>query len=530
MSAEHFLLLPTQESVVNRLQHLASYGEQVTVLCGAKGSGKSTLATVLATELDDHNSALIVCPAHVDAAEIRRKILVQLLSAPIFDDEVPLPETLLKVQSSLQKPLHIIIDDAHLLPLEIWVECILLSQLCCAGKLVTVTLTCLYEPWSALSTQLGQSMAEHLLQVDVDPLPIAEREGLYRTLLTQSGQSPFIPREIVSGKLEKQLGSPAEVIELLGVALAEPELEVAKWRQWIKPMLNVAIILVITVIAIFGYQYKTALGLNELSSLPVDSAANQPVKNSIELTALQTLQHKRAQQANVNWASRFFEVQHEQASLSTQTLLLGLLNVQSRFDSSEKVQAQVIATVNAPIVEHEYVEESKHVGAHLFGAEPVKHELANAESAMNNSVNDLVNSESQEIEMQHGTAEESSVITANSAQISQADLAEVELASAEPIETLTEQDNRVPRNGYTLQLASVTQQKSLKPFLSALASDTNWYLSEHKSMFVLFVGNFSSMSDASEKAKQLQSEFGFAAPWVRKWQDLSDYQISSNQL
>ncbi|WP_350583266.1 ATP-binding protein, partial [Pseudomonas sp. HY2-MNA-CIBAN-0224] len=84
--------------------------EQLLVICGDKGSGKSTLTAALASELDDYNCALIICPQHADSAEIRRKILVQLISAPIFDDERPLMDTVLRIQSSLTKPLHIIID------------------------------------------------------------------------------------------------------------------------------------------------------------------------------------------------------------------------------------------------------------------------------------------------------------------------------------------------------------------------------------------------------------------------------------
>ncbi|MDN5370275.1 MAG: DamX protein, partial [Shewanella sp.] len=106
------LLLPSQEALLYRLQHLACYGEQLVLLTGAVGAGKTTLITALANELEDYNLALVACPQHASAAEIRRKIIMQLLPDPLFDDETPLVDTLLRFVPQLQKPLHILLDDA----------------------------------------------------------------------------------------------------------------------------------------------------------------------------------------------------------------------------------------------------------------------------------------------------------------------------------------------------------------------------------------------------------------------------------
>lgn len=133
MTFQGQVLLPSQEALVERLHHVASYSDQLLVLVGAHGSGKTTLLTALATDFDESNAALVICPMHADNAEIRRKILVQLVSSPIFDDEISLAETILRVAPKQSKPLHIIIDDAHLLSKELWAECIILNQVQCAG-------------------------------------------------------------------------------------------------------------------------------------------------------------------------------------------------------------------------------------------------------------------------------------------------------------------------------------------------------------------------------------------------------------
>ena len=205
---------------------------------GLQGAGKSTLATALANSFDDYNSALVVCPMHADDAEIRRKILVQLLSNPLFDDEVPLADTILRLAPSLSKPLHIIIDDAHFLSKSLWAECIILSQLHCAGRAIAITVTSLPEFVAGLMSELTESHRKQLLQITLEPLSCVEREGLYYSLLTRSERNPFTPREIVRSQLEKQTGTPAAVVVLLNLALhGEQESSLAWWHKYMLPLI-----------------------------------------------------------------------------------------------------------------------------------------------------------------------------------------------------------------------------------------------------------------------------------------------------
>ena len=76
MSLTGSTLLPSQEALLNRLQHISLYGQQLIVLTGEEGAGKTTLVTALLTELEEFSSALVICPKYCDSAEIRRKILV----------------------------------------------------------------------------------------------------------------------------------------------------------------------------------------------------------------------------------------------------------------------------------------------------------------------------------------------------------------------------------------------------------------------------------------------------------------------
>lgn len=172
MTFQGQVLLPSQEALIQRLHHVASYSDQLLVLVGGQGSGKTTLLTALATDFDDSNAALVICPMHADNAEIRRKILVQLMSSPIFDDEIPLAETILRVAQNQSKPLHIIIDDAHLLSKELWAECIILNQIQCAGQRIAVTLTVPPAFLADLLPQLPDSLRRQILPISIEPLKI----------------------------------------------------------------------------------------------------------------------------------------------------------------------------------------------------------------------------------------------------------------------------------------------------------------------------------------------------------------------
>nr|WP_232847080.1 AAA family ATPase [Shewanella nanhaiensis] len=217
---------------MQRLQHVSLYGQQLLVVTGQNGSGKTRLITSLINELDDFSSALVLCPKHCDNSEIRRKILVQLLTDPVFDDETPLAETLLRFADSLPQSCFIVLDDAHHLSIELIAECIVLSQLSIAGKSISITLTSTEEFFYHLVEQLPETQQDNLLSINIEPLTAQEKEALYYTLLSRSEQAPFTPREIVRAQLEKQSGTPQEVVNLLELALHGKEGEAPKSAKY----------------------------------------------------------------------------------------------------------------------------------------------------------------------------------------------------------------------------------------------------------------------------------------------------------
>ncbi|MFT6976583.1 AAA family ATPase [Shewanella sp. Actino-trap-3] len=463
MTTPGLLLLPTQEALVQRLQHIASYGEQLLVICGDKGSGKSTLTAALASELDDYNCALIICPQHADSAEIRRKILVQLISAPIFDDERPLMDTVLRIQSSLTKPLHIIIDDADLLPKDIWAECILLSQIHCAGKPVAVTVTVTPSFWYTLVAELTDDIRARLLPVTIEPLSVPERDGLYQSLLLRSEQAPFIPREIIHKQLEKQQGTPAEVVQLLALALEEPQTEKPSWS------LSVKLFVILAVISVF-----VAIGAAVNSQLPV------PISTSLAptLTAEQSIVRVKAQQYVAHFADTTLSAYFAKRQLALTK-------------STANKQALVLF--------------DKQMAADTSLGE------RNLSDVNDNTAPD-----------NHSDVTVSSSIKGLSFQ---GKLPKAQIQAVVQPSDIVENDNNpnLKVQGFTLQLASVNDKASLAPILAKMAQEPQVYVMSYQQRYVLLLGDFDTVTVANLKAKSLQTQYSLAAPWVRKWADLSDY-------
>lgn len=468
MTLKDSILLPSQETLLQRLQHVSLYGQQLLVVTGAYGSGKTTLVTSLLNELDEFSSALVTCPKHSDCSEIRRKILVQLLSEPVFDDELPLPETLLRLSGALPQASCIVLDDAHYLPMEIIAECIVLSQLSIPGKSLSVALTTTADFFEDLVTQLPEQQQDILLSINIEPLTFQEREALYYTLLSRSEQVPFTPREIVKEQLEKQSGNPQEVVNLLELALhGEPDIPVS--RQWNKLALVGVMILLSFV---FGY----VLLLDEGEEVNLQT---------LEKTVLEP-EPKPS-----------FLYQYGERLLGGYFIVHQTLPVASfeEIESLSEAQVQEDATPEPTVIS---------------GSEPLTEKKV--EPALSDSTN-----EASVIEEFKGLAD------IEPAQLISADIEEVVADSGE-----TGLNNVHIVTGYTLQLASVRQIKSLYNILEMLQGETDIKVARYKQRWVVLFGHFNTSVLAHKKAEDIVEKYQLNAPWVRSWKNLVDYELQDS--
>ena len=475
MTFQGSVLLPSQEALIQRMHHVASYSDQLLVLSGVSGSGKTTLVTGLATDFDESNAAFVICPMHADNAEIRRKILVQLISSPIFDDDIPLADTLLRLASTQTKPLHIIIDDAHLLPKALWAECIILNQIQCAGKNIAVTLTVPPAFLADLLPQLPEQLRRQILPISIEPLTMPEREALYQTLLRYSDQNPFTPREIVRSQLEKQTGTPQEVVNLLDKALHSAPEKTSSWMKY-KAVMVTAVSMLLTL----GIWLGVTQPFSEEQAL---EAATYP---AIDSPAFLSYGQKVL--------TPYFTLRAEQLKLAAET---------------------------AKVIEIETAEEAKTEQA----VDPLSEFHGEAPHPM---PDDAAFVSVGEVSSKSFGEDKPPEDTEPQAKAAQTQPATIDAAKVDKPVAKAGLDTQKPLKGYTIQIASVAQLDTLRATLKSIEHLEGVRVAQHKQRWVVLVGNYSSSKSASNAAAQLVKEYRFEQPWVRKWADLKDYQLEES--
>ncbi|WP_412496253.1 AAA family ATPase [Shewanella chilikensis] len=482
MVATEELLLPSQEALLQRLQHLACYGQQLVLLQGQVGAGKTRLLTALANVLDEHNLALVSCPQHADAAEIRRKLLIQLLPDPLFDDEQPLADTLLRYLGEMRKPIHILIDDADNMPLALWAECLLLTQLQARGE--PITLTCSVSPEFAeqLQLQLPKAQKPQVLPVKLEPLSLAEREGLYQTLLTRSAVHTFTPRAIVVKQLERQQGTPAEVLALLELALngEPPRPRVFPWKT-----LLISSLAVLSCLALLcWYLLRSTEPLPELTkSALVLEHRTTPLSQFAERWL-----DNESESASKVLSSAPVYIRLEQPR--SQSLVSPAIDSQQDPKSAQKTESQADSqSTPEPETGSELLSDAK-------AALDVKTAPVTQKPQVKEAASASMNNEAQETQAQSELEQEPSA-------------------------------GVLPTQGYTLQLVSLKRESSLTAFMIKLKKVKNVRVAKHKDWWVVLVGEYASKQEAIEAGKVLQLSLDLPQPLIKSWQSLQHYRLQA---
>lgn len=460
------ILLPSQETLVQRLQHVSLYGQQLIVVTGGRGSGKTRLITSLVNELEEFSSALVTCPKHCDSSEIRRKILIQLFSEPVFDDEISLSETILRLVSSMPQASFIVLDDAHYLPMELVAECIVLSQLRLPGKTISLTLTCELDFFDELESQLPETLKESLLSINIDPLLIQEREALYYTLLSRSEQDPFTPREIVRNQLEKQTGTPQEVVNLLELSLNGLTEKVVA-NKWSKPVIAGVSILFSLLLA--SYYLFSPSEVNGTSSVALTVIEPDSASSPLSLYGERVL-------------AGYFVLHHRLA--------------EGREDSQVPEPEELTELITGSL------EGDSHEAQ-------VKSSEEQSQSAADIQATGGGGPESFKMETFKGLEE----------------FEAIELEKEEDNFPIEEVHEKRTLTGYTLQLASVRKIKSLNNILAEIEGEQDIQLARHGERWIILLGHFQTFAAANEKSRALMQKYRLNSLWTREWKNLVEYQL-----
>lgn len=501
---------------MQRMQHMACYSQQLVVALGEKGAGKSTLLTALVSEQEEYNSALVVCPMHADAAEIRRKILIQLLSEPLFDDEEPLGDTLGRFAPAFSKPIHILIDDAHMLPLELWAECLLLSQQKCAGRPIAITFASEPARARALYSELGSAQRSLMAPIDIEPLLPTEREALYYTLMSRSEDVPYVPRDIIKTQLEQQGGRPGEVIALLELALT-PQTQAANSSKGLWRLLAVAAVTLLVTVGLWGI----------ISGHPGEAnSADTTGTGDVAASASQTEDNHQVTGLLVSFGEWRLKSYFANRKQSLDELLQAEADAKAAALAQEQADLALLEEAKA-LAQVETADTLNSASMHIAGS--TKAQTSQDTVSTNSSTGERISNNYSTV----GTAQVTQPTKAAQPEtIESKQAAGNDLKAAAAIKVAT--DMRLPKHGYTLQVATVGKRESADTILQRFANEPNLYLVAYRDKLVILQGNYANQAEADAQADLLPQRYGGGKPWVRAWKDLGSYQpieaVSSGEI
>ncbi|MBM7072289.1 AAA family ATPase [Shewanella sp. 202IG2-18] len=488
------LLLPSQESLAERLTHNISYAEQLQLVCGAEGAGKSFLLRYLNRIISDEISVFLSCPLHADDAEIRRKILLPLLSEPVFDDETSLTDSLVDFASTLKKPIVIIIDDAERLSNALWAELIGLSQLSVSGQFVSVIAAVTVEFEAQLNEALPESFQALMSSLYIETLSQQEQDALYYSLLSQS--DGFENHLIAKPDFNQDNVYPKDIVAVFVKSANEHNEKVSKRTLNLRLLTVVALLFTLASLAwVYQQPLLKVAGYSD-DTIPASEETTERLQTSIDLP--------------VKDAAIVFN----QIERGTKVELEG-----TKTNQQAKVEAAV-SHIARPKPTQQQPDQLDEVTAETSGKrlkqKPV--EL----------------SDNQQPELAHAQQTESKV--ERSSQILEGEVSKIEYKQGDvnAVKSVTKQleldapEVKAPNpESYTLQVATVSKQRSLNNLLRQLSPYSDVRIAKQKQRWVVVVGEFENYQLAQTFAAKLAKETELPKPWIRKWKTLMKLELQN---
>ena len=485
------LLLPSQESLVERLIHNISYAEQLQLVCGEQGSGKSFLLKSLNRTIEDKLTVLLSCPLHAADAEIRRKILLPLLADPVFDDEIALSDSLSDLGATLTKPIVILIDDAQRLSNALWAELIGLSQLSIAGRFVSVLASVTLEFEAQLNESLPESYQSLLSSLYIEALNQQEQDALYYSLL---GQSDGFENHLIA-KPDFNQGNiyPKDIVTAFVQPINEQGQDTRKTTPITSLILICATLFVLVVLAWFYQQpLLKFVGINDdvvptVDELPKtkEPLLGQPIKEASKIFA--PVDKVKRNDENLS------RIEKEQ--VSDEAKVFEERNSEDTESKPKKAESLEQLTPEQP---------SKALKTNTVGLtentsqSSTQHEQANDKAKLVQPRVDVAVVEKSKVEPEIGSV---------------------------PLKT---HEVYIPNpESYTLQIATVSKQRSLNNLLKELSTYSDVRIGKQKNRWVVVVGEFKNYQLAKTFEAQLIKETKLPKPWIRKWKALSKLELQN---
>ena len=531
------------------------------MVVGKQGAGKTQIATSLVSDTETFNTAWLTCAKHTDSGEIRRKVVFQLFSDPIFDQDESLTDIFIRLAAGVKQHLHIVIDDAHHMPLALWAEFMVLSQMKCHGYRIALTTFVSPHFKREFFGELSAKQRSLVLPISVPALSLAEREQLYVQLINQSGVNPFLAIDVIKERLATLSGTPKDVIELSKLAI-KPEIIAAAKPKW--PVIisgSVASILICAIaVALLFSESSEVVAETSPAELVTDAGLVQTAvindkETNDKVSTIAEPSISLANQSNITEANAIVKKQPlaDDAEVVAELALaqdLAALKPSEFADVMPDEQARVeiasVATESVGMANKST--DDKVASVAIESKADVKVEEAiTASSATSTMIQAEVQTDDEALTQNKAPIKEAAdtLLSSSSSQRDDPDKATTKLASNEEPQAPTEAkiaaiepeavEDIMPelaalqcqlqnRQGYTTQLGTVKRQKTLAKFIAELDMQDNICFARQKQWLIVFAGDYQDKQVALTAAKEMESKYRLKQVFVRTWTSLARYQ------
>ncbi|MBD1387935.1 AAA family ATPase [Neiella sp. HB171785] len=211
-------LLPSQQQLMLRIQHLAGLDSNLVIIAGREGAGKHTLASALVEQYSaEYDLAWLEVSSKSSDSVVRAQLLNQLFADTAYDPDEPLQHSVNQILGDTGGKQMIVLTHADRLSNQLLVE--LWSLVENSRKLPAgthhISVLMFAEPMWAnrVSREMAAITEADQPVLQIPSLPLEERKQLFSLLQQRLGHSE-LDTDLVERQLDEQDGLPGEVVAL----------------------------------------------------------------------------------------------------------------------------------------------------------------------------------------------------------------------------------------------------------------------------------------------------------------------------
>ncbi|GGA63769.1 cell division protein DamX [Neiella marina] len=215
-------LLPSQQQLMLRIQHLAGLDSNLVIIAGREGAGKHTLASALVEQYsDEYDLAWLEVSSKSSDSVVRAQVLNQLFADTAYDPDEPLQHSVNQILGDTGGKQMIVLTHADRLSNQLLVELWSLvenSRQLPAGTHHISVLMFADPIWAnRVSREMAAITEADQPVLQIPSLPLEERKQLFSQLQQRLGHNE-LEVDLVERQLNDQDGLPGEIVALCDVA------------------------------------------------------------------------------------------------------------------------------------------------------------------------------------------------------------------------------------------------------------------------------------------------------------------------